>query len=220
MDVWIQSYLDHHIDATVQLGVDSVRWRFTGFYRHPEVAKQYCKGVIENVWKEKVENDSIEGLSRKIRGCSRNLMSWDSMSFGNITRRIKELEMKLKAAMNMDITSASKKCMVDLWEKLEELLKKEETLWKQRGKAVWLKEGDRNTPFFHARATERRQHKEIKRLKTVTKEVTVEPMEIKRVVLEYFSSIFTSSRPQEDVIKEIITCLEPKVTEAMNLELL
>ncbi|KAL0404442.1 UNVERIFIED_CONTAM: hypothetical protein Sradi_2085000 [Sesamum radiatum] len=51
-------------------------------------------------------------------------------------------------------------------------------------------------------------------------EVTVEPLEIQRVIMDYYSNLFGSSLPQEDVIEEIISCLEPKVTEEMNLELL
>ncbi|KAL0433724.1 UNVERIFIED_CONTAM: hypothetical protein Slati_2706700 [Sesamum latifolium] len=41
VEVWIQSYCSHHIDASVKGDVDEDRWRITGIYGHPEVSK--CK---------------------------------------------------------------------------------------------------------------------------------------------------------------------------------
>ena len=41
--------------------------------------------------------------------------------------------------------------------KLNDLLDDEEMYWGQRAKAHWLKEGDKNTKFFHAQALEVRK---------------------------------------------------------------
>ncbi|KAL0411828.1 UNVERIFIED_CONTAM: hypothetical protein Slati_3772500 [Sesamum latifolium] len=39
VDVWIQSFSDHHLDATIQEAEGIARWRFTGFYGHPDASK-------------------------------------------------------------------------------------------------------------------------------------------------------------------------------------
>ncbi|KAL0419251.1 UNVERIFIED_CONTAM: hypothetical protein Sradi_1338600 [Sesamum radiatum] len=43
---------------------------------------------------------------------------------------------------------------------------------------------------------------------------------LQSVILEYFSHIFSSSRPDAGVNEEIVACLEPKVTDEMNSKLL
>ncbi|KAL0430825.1 UNVERIFIED_CONTAM: putative mitochondrial protein [Sesamum radiatum] len=39
IEVWLQSYSEHHIDATVSRGDNMERGRFSGFYGYPEVSK-------------------------------------------------------------------------------------------------------------------------------------------------------------------------------------
>lgn len=44
---------------------------------------------------------------------------------------------------------------------LDEWLVREELIWKQRSRMVWLKEGGRKTTFFRAKATMRNEKKLI-----------------------------------------------------------
>ena len=49
-------------------------------------------------------------------------------------------------------------------EKLIEMYHREEIMWRQRAKIRWLSAGDRNTRFFHMRASMRRKKNMIKAL--------------------------------------------------------
>ncbi|KAA3469824.1 reverse transcriptase [Gossypium australe] len=51
--------------------------------------------------------------------------------------------------------------------KLGNLMDKEEKYWAQRSRITWLREGDKNTRFFHIRASNRRKKNNIERLKDI-----------------------------------------------------
>jgi len=47
----------------------------------------------------------------------------------------------------------------------ENLCKQEETFWRQKSRVQWLKEGERNTRFFHRSTIENRSHNRISSIK-------------------------------------------------------
>ncbi|KAL0413736.1 UNVERIFIED_CONTAM: putative mitochondrial protein [Sesamum radiatum] len=177
--------------------------------------RRIVKPWLKKAWEGESGADLTDRLIQKIRCCSGELMRWNHSSFGNISRRIQELNEKLKIETSKKFSTEDKGKIEGLRTELEELLEREETMWKQRGKALWLKEGDCNTSFFHARATEWR-HRRDRNDGNVVEGVT----EIQQVIMDYFSNIFTSSHSDSGVIEEIVVCLEPKVSDAMNEELL
>jgi hypothetical protein len=44
---------------------------------------------------------------------------------------------------------------------LDNLLKNEETWWAQRAKAKWLQQGDKNSKYFHLKASQRKRKNKI-----------------------------------------------------------
>ncbi|KAK2655254.1 hypothetical protein Ddye_008306 [Dipteronia dyeriana] len=84
--------------------------------------------------------------------------------------------------------------------KLDELPVEEESYWKQRSKVEWLKEGVLNTKFFHWKALTRRARNKIRGLFDDRGVWCVEQSELKRVVVGYFSNLFSSESPHEDVV--------------------
>lgn len=71
-------------------------------------------------------------------------------------------------------------------ERLHELLLHEETYWKQRAKTFWLAEGDANSKFFHAYASDRKKSNFITKLQTDQGVTVTNGVDMHKVVLEYF----------------------------------
>lgn len=81
---------------------------------------------------------------------------------------------------------------------------------------MWVNEGDRNTRFFHQKASNSRRKNRIKRLKD-DNEVWQETNEgIERTILMYFNKLFRSVGRDEDVVEDIISVVSPRVTVEMN----
>ena len=91
-------------------------------------------------------------------------------------------------------------------------------MWQQRSKVQWMGLGDRNTKYFHSKASGRKKKNTITRLLDdmgVWREST---LGIAEVVVSYFEKLYTTSHPSR--IQEVIDTMEPKVSVEMNQNLI
>ncbi|KAK4389823.1 putative ribonuclease H protein [Sesamum angolense] len=85
---------------------------------------------------------------------------------------------------------------------------------------MWLSEGDRNTAFFHAKASHRQKINHIDRIRDETGCWCDKPASIQGVIQRYFHTIFTSARPTREELNEVIETVPTRVTSEMNRKLL
>lgn len=100
---------------------------------------------------------------------------------------------------------------------MDDLLEKEETMWFQRSRTNWLKDGDRNTTFFHSKASQRHTKKQIAGLEDVNGHWCTEPTDLDRIAVNFFQNLFSSSGPPG--IDTVLDSIKPCVSPDMNQEL-
>jgi len=66
----------------------------------------------------------------------------------------------------------------------------EETHWRQLSREIWLKEGDRNTGFFHRMASAHRRNNQLERIK-INGEWLLEEQEIREGIASTFQSLLS-----------------------------
>ncbi|PWA48861.1 reverse transcriptase [Artemisia annua] len=105
-----------------------------------------------------------------------------------------------------------------LRKQIKELLTHEELMWKQHSRIQWLREGDKNTRFFHTCASNRQRRNSILRLKGPDGRWVEELNEVCNLVSSYFSELFSSSSPQgyEFVVKDIDRRLTENERQALE----
>ena len=103
----------------------------------------------------------------------------------------------------------------------EERLKQEELLWRQKSRVKWLKQGERNTSFFHKSTIQHRAHNRILSLKKADGDQVYKREHIGSELNSFFTSLL--SDPIQDrtrAINEIIAAIPNLVTEEQNSLLL
>ena len=210
------SYSDHMAISLALCSNDQARNRAPRLFRFEQAWTKHeeCEKVIVDVWQG---SDSLGTpmfqLVEKLKLCRRELIGWSRASFGNIKVKLEELEERLK-----QLESNNQGQHVDqikaLKMEVNELLEKEEVYWKQRARVAWLKEGDRNTKFFHSKATQRQKKNSVKGLIDKEGHWHQDPNKMEEIAVEYFGDIFTSTNPVD--LESSTEDIESFVTNAMN----
>nr|GMD59832.1 uncharacterized protein LOC109184133 isoform X1 [Ipomoea batatas] len=89
--------------------------------------------------------------------------------------------------------------------------------WKQREKEFWLKDGDRNTTFFHNAVRRRMINNQITRLRKEDGSWAERGTKLNSLMLNYFQNLFTDNDGNR---KPVLDCLESKITPSQNVTLL
>lgn len=98
--------------------------------------------------------------------------------------------------------------------RLSELFEREEIMARQQSRVEWLREGDRNTSFFHARASARIRNNRIKFLRKDDGSRCEDPEGIKGMVYDFYTSLFTSEPSVS--IDAVLEAIPKKVTKQIN----
>jgi hypothetical protein len=120
------------------------------------------------------------------------LKDWSRATFGSVQKQIRRLEQQLFHLRGQAVSDSSLKEERDIERKLCDLFECEEIMARQRSRVDWLREGDRNTAFFHARASARKHANKISSLRREDGSKCESPEEIKGMVKDFYETLFSS----------------------------
>jgi hypothetical protein len=105
-------------------------------------------------------------------------------------------------------------------QKWEERCQQEKNLWCQKSRIRWLKEGERNTKFFHRTTIARRNQNKILKIRDRDGIERESHKEIKNKLVNHFQGI--AQEPNQDrteAIQRITQHIPKLVTEEQNINL-
>ena len=90
-------------------------------------------------------------------------------------------------------------------------------MWRQRSRIVWLTEGDKNTKFFHLRASIQRKKNMIKALQNSLGVEISDPDELRALAKSFYENLYQSEGVQN--MEAVLEHVPRKVTAVMNTKL-
>jgi hypothetical protein len=189
-------------------------FRYEAMWRR---APEY-KEVLETAWSASREGvPSLRSTWSTLNRMGPVLKDWSRATFGSVRKQIRRYEQQLSFLRGQPVSDASLKEERDIEHKLGELFVCEEIMARQRSRVEWLREGDRNTSFFHARASARKRTNKISTLRREDGSLCESQGEMKGMVQQFYEHLFTSENcDSEDAVLDSIPV---KVTADMNADL-
>ena len=154
-----------------------------------------CGETVEAAWINSGGSDIHYNVLTKVKKYSKDLEWWNKNIFGNVRMQLEEKKKLLKHAEAEAVRGGNNNRIRSLKSEIDILLDKESYMWGQRSRVLWLGNGDRNSKFFHTKATLWYKKNYIQGLKDSNGRWRDQPEEIEGLLSNYFTEIFTIARP-------------------------
>ncbi|KAK9178687.1 hypothetical protein WN943_027880 [Citrus x changshan-huyou] len=156
---------DHHpiLMEVVEKGKEGRFFKRTFHRAHYEdfwSSYEKCKEIVKHEWKDTScwsKGNPVDLFKKKSNEALADLKLWSNNEFKGRQKKLKRLKDKLKMIREDSSHHESGDEIRKMERQIDNILLDEEIYWKQISRADWLREGDKNTKFFHSKASARKR---------------------------------------------------------------
>eukprot|EP00253_Pinus_taeda_P005441 PITA_05441 len=147
---------------------------------------------ISTEWKSfhSLPGSKMFRFQQKLKYLKVKIKHWNRTSFDNIFQGKANIEQDMKQLQRKIITLSRSDDLAEQEKTLELKLmqkeKQEETLWRKKSRIKWLKDGEKNTKFFHSTTIQRRMHNNITHIQNKQGTRVEKHEDIEAELLNYF----------------------------------
>jgi hypothetical protein len=156
-------------------------------------------------------------VQERLSSLSDSLSSWGSTTFGHVRKEIKRLKRDLEILRAAPFRVSPSYEELKVVDRLVELHHREELMWRQHSRVQWLSEDDRNTHFFHQRASRRKKKNKIVRLTRLDGTVSELSAEMQQMTRSFYDDLYRSEGTQG--MEDVLAVVPVSVTAEMNAKL-
>ncbi|KAH1064638.1 hypothetical protein J1N35_029625 [Gossypium stocksii] len=157
---------------------------------------------------------AVGSIPNKLKWLGYQMQSWSRTRSRKVKKNRVELEERLDFLYNQELSDEILEDIMEVQLGLNLEADKEELFWEQRARVNWLKNGDRNTTFFHNIAIQRQSRGRIAELEDEYGDKTSLNEEMLKIASDYFGRLFTAFDLGRD--EHLFGPVERRVTASMN----
>ncbi|XP_043698530.1 uncharacterized protein LOC122649300 [Telopea speciosissima] len=180
------------------------------WFTHPE-----CFTIAQKAWSIPRCRSHCSTLLLKSHNCKEVFSNWNKDCFGNVQQKIRNYLTKMETLKDKGGPNVLSR-LGELEKLLDMELQREELLWQQKSRVQWLKEGDRNTKYFHISTIQRRSRSRVLKLRLGSGEWARSEKEIFAEFLSRYQDIFFAQGLEEEALEVVLHSIFPTVTPHMN----
>ena len=153
------------------------------------------KDLVHSWWQGiEVRGSASYKLATKMKEIKQKLKVWNREVFGklesNKTLALQQVEFWDREESERILTVEKTELKKEAKDNYRKWVIMEETHWRQLSREIWLKEGDRNTGFFHRMASAHRRNNSLERIK-INGDWLLEEQEIREGIANAFQNLLS-----------------------------
>eukprot|EP00253_Pinus_taeda_P026540 PITA_26540 len=134
------------------------------------------------------------------------------LSKKRIKKDHEELQKKIEV---VGLSQQDKESEKILYTQLSQTLRDEEVKWRLKSRQLWLREGDKNTSYFHKQATVRKARNTVSSIKDSEGNSYTSQDTIKKAATNHFKNLLTEEKSEEDY-SALLQHMPKDVTQETN----
>ena len=139
-------------------GLDPPKRKKVFWFEEMWLSNPGCFDTVQVVW-NRCETELVGGILGRVEKCGRDLSWWNKNVFGNVRRELEKLRKLLHKVEEEAIIRGDNTRVRQLQKEIEEWHDKEATMWAQRSRLLWARQGDKNSKYSHCCAIKRHRKK-------------------------------------------------------------
>lgn len=175
-----------------------------------------CESVVKNAWESVGGTDIV----RKLESVGSSPVTWSKEKFDDLGKQIEKTERALKIAQQRDISDEICLQCSELEKILDDLHCKPEAYWYLCYRVLEVRDEDRNTSYFHHKASQRKKRNTITGLFDGDGVWQGDEEKIENIVSSYYTDLFDSSKPTDSNMQVVLQHVQKSFLDDHNVELL
>ncbi|XP_074283703.1 uncharacterized protein LOC141608240 [Silene latifolia] len=164
--------------------------------------------VVGTSWTKEVKGTPMFQVVRNLKVLKGDLKTLNKEQFGNIENlthitgiALNQIQTSLvQDPLNKELCDAELQCAKEL----KELRMARDQFLRQKAKCEWLKLGDDNTSYFHARLKSRRSRNRVCQVKDMNNKLCCTEDEIQGAFVQFYQSLLGTSKPVRPVSVKMV----------------